>query len=114
MGRGVGLTGFLEQCVLLWAGPELGGFLADFFGEGGETIFEGSRVFETATLHDTTSYLRVPTVGVCNPDHEMLELSGRFRGGLCGVAIGSRSGLKLPVTEIFFPSTYLPSRTENR
>jgi hypothetical protein len=35
--------------------PKLGGFSFQFFGECRETIFEGSILFESATLYGTTS-----------------------------------------------------------
>ena len=53
-----------EQRVLVGAGAKFGGFGFESLGENPEPVFEGNRLLKSsATLHDTTSEIRVLTVG---------------------------------------------------
>jgi hypothetical protein len=57
------LSGFAEEGFACGAGWELLGFLPQSFGFLGKAGFKGLGLFEAATLHDTTSSLRVLTAG---------------------------------------------------
>jgi hypothetical protein len=63
MGGGFSLPGPFEQDVPLWTWPKLSSLGFQVFGKVFQSIGKGQSILETATLHDTTSGLRVPTVG---------------------------------------------------
>jgi hypothetical protein len=62
--------GAMRQCLGL--SSETRGFLI-------ETFWESQNVFETTTLHDTTSLLRVLTVGFAISDHNMPTIGRQFQ-----------------------------------
>jgi hypothetical protein len=76
MGGYFGLPGSADHFVPNCAGRKQFGFGSQalcFFGKAG---FKGLGLFETSTQHDTTSCLRVLTVGFCSSDPNM-QMPGR-------------------------------------
>jgi hypothetical protein len=78
MGGYFGLPGsadhFVPHCAR-WKQFGFGSQALCFFGKAG---FKGLGWFETATLHDTTSCLRVLTVGFSISDPNMQSQGGQF------------------------------------
>jgi hypothetical protein len=72
------LPGPFEQGVSFWAGRKLGSLGFQVFGKGFQSIGKGKGLLESATLHDTTSGLRVLTVGFALPIYKMSRWGLQF------------------------------------
>jgi hypothetical protein len=72
MSCGLGLPRLPQQVVLLWARLKLIGFVARFFGERDQPLFQGTGLCETTPLeHGAAPFLRVggSATGVLITDH---------------------------------------------
>ena len=77
---GLGLSSLAQKHrTLMVAWRELFSFRPEAFDLLVETMRERQNVFEPATLHDTTSCLRVLAVGFCSSNPNMPRRAGQFQ-----------------------------------
>ena len=123
MGGGFGQSGPFEQGVSFWTRPKLGSLGFQVIGKIFQSIWKGQSVLETATLHHTTSCLRVLTAGfaltiiICGrPPFSSLVHTRRIRTALLTVLarpLGSPRGGPFLIFESYIPHDHLPALFRN-
>jgi hypothetical protein len=78
---GLGLASLAKKLVPFGTGRQFIGLYSQTFDFLIETFWESQDIPVPTTLHDTTSCLRVLTVGFASSDHNMPTIGRQFQSG---------------------------------